>query len=69
MPGVNEGLGAGEKCGYKKANMRDLCGDQTVLYLDRWWPHESTHVMKSYRIKHTHTHTLTEWILKLVNSE
>ena len=32
MPGVNEGLGAGEKCGYKKANMRDLCGD--VLYVD-----------------------------------
>lgn len=32
MPGVNEGLGAGEKCGYKKANMRDLCGD--VLYID-----------------------------------
>ena len=34
MPGVNEGLGAGEKCGYKKANMRDLCGDGNVLYIE-----------------------------------
>ena len=34
MPGVNEGLGPGEKCGYKKANRRDLCGDRNVLYID-----------------------------------
>ena len=34
MSGVNEGLGAGEKCGSKKANMKDLCSDRNVLYID-----------------------------------
>lgn len=34
VSGVNEALGAGEKCGYKKGHMKDLCADRNVLYID-----------------------------------
>lgn len=45
----------------EKGNLRDPCGDVTVLVLWLGWIHEPTHVIKSYRTKYTPIHKGKIW--------